>query len=1011
VKRLKRCLAALALTVHCLTIPAGALETALSLPELNMTLPQLELTLPEDFSFLLPTPSEEPTTATEEPATATEALPESPEPSDPTEETIPDPLPLPAPMLTVESQWNLYFGLLHAHTNISDGQGSVEEAFQHAAQVENLDFFAVTDHSNSFDNANAGSILTDGTAISAEWAAGKAAAAAVTDEGFVGIFGYEMTWQEGRELGHINTFHTPGWQSRSQPEFTTLKSYYQALTLVPGSVSQFNHPGPGYGEFENFAYHTPEYDQAMALLEVGGEGGFTAYRYYTKALDKSWHVAPTNNQNNHNGAWGDANGARTVVLAEQLTEQSLYEAMLQRRVYATEDPDFSLSYRLDGQILGGFIPERKNHRAVIRLLDPTDSGTARIEVIADGGKTVASASAEVSGAALELEVPGGSHYYYLRLTQPDGDIAVTAPVWTEDNQDMGISSFSCAAQVPTAGEETTLVLELYNAEHTDWELTSLTIYAWDEILYEETRPSAVTAGTTRQLRIPYTAQQAGTVTFRAAVTGTAGGNERKYETSLTLRFRPGAIAADILVDGSHGGAGIGNWENLTTLANNAGLSLGIFTDQMPDSGEILIIPPPDREFSVEFLKKAAAFGQTGGTIVICGTADSAFASNQINQLLTALGSTMALRQDCALDEIHNGGNPRKLYPVIFNPDSGWCANVTYDQVYCHDSGCTLDPGKGTWLVRGHSTTVSSLTGETSPVLLAAEKTASGATVLLGGSLFLTDSAMPLPGNRWENPRINLSLMKNLLGISSKTLPVTAISRVRQGDSGEIFRIKGHVTSGTSNKFNTFQNMIYLQDDTGGIGILHFTDPGIALGTPVELVGRLDAIGDNPVLDLIDYHVLPEEHKRQETETLNLREAMDYNRRGGSLVQIEAQVYSVTLMDNKQGISRFTLIDKAGDKAVVMIEDNIQSGAYGTNTLASQVKVGRTVRAKGILHLESSGLRVLRVRNCEEVVYVPPVPRPGENPPTGDRIGFAALTLMTASVLLMTGAVMDLRKKD
>ena len=48
--------------------------------------------------------------------------------------------------------YQLYFGQLHAHTNISDGAGTVEEAFEHAAGVDNLDFLAVTDHSNSFDS-------------------------------------------------------------------------------------------------------------------------------------------------------------------------------------------------------------------------------------------------------------------------------------------------------------------------------------------------------------------------------------------------------------------------------------------------------------------------------------------------------------------------------------------------------------------------------------------------------------------------------------------------------------------------------------------------------------------------------------------------------------------------------------------------------------------------------------------------------------------------------------------
>lgn len=67
--------------------------------------------------------------------------------------------------------YTLYFGQLHSHTDISDGTGSVTDAFEHAAQVPNLDFLAVTDHSNSFDNeddprVDLGTDLMD---VSSEW--------------------------------------------------------------------------------------------------------------------------------------------------------------------------------------------------------------------------------------------------------------------------------------------------------------------------------------------------------------------------------------------------------------------------------------------------------------------------------------------------------------------------------------------------------------------------------------------------------------------------------------------------------------------------------------------------------------------------------------------------------------------------------------------------------------------------------------------------------------------------
>lgn len=82
-----------------------------------------------------------------------------------------------------------------------------------------------------------------------------------------------------------------------------------------------------------------------------------------------------------------------------------------------------------------------------------------------------------------------------------------------------------------------------------------------------------------------------------------------------------------------------------------------------------------------------------------------------------------------------------------------------------------------------------------------------------------------------------------------------------------------------------------------------------------------------------------------------------------------------------------------------------------NDLASQVKKGRTVRAIGILHLESDGTPVLRVRNCDEVVYVPPVPvslGSRRNPRTGDLIWIAVGVMVLSGIGL--AVLLKKRKK-
>ena len=435
-------------------------------------------------------------------------------------------------------EWNVYYGLLDAHTAFSDGLGSVEEAFSTAAAVEGLDFFAVTDHSDSFDNAANGSITRDGSAVSAEWAAGKQAAAAVTDEGFVGLFGYEMSWGEDKMVGHINTFGTPGWQTPRQPGMDTLTGYCAALAKVPGSVSQFNHPGIFYGDFGGFRDYDPACDACVQLLQVEGEGGESFYSYYIQALDCGWHVAPTVGQDNHHGNWGEDGLSRTAVLAKSLSEEALYEAMGARRVYATQDADLYIDYRLNGTLMGSVMGAAEGLEASVVLDDPTDGPEAAVEVIGTGGAVLA--SGDTSDGVLTLPVPDGYPYYFLRVTQPDGDVAVTAPVWVDAFTDMGIGDFSAETASPLAGQTVNLTLLLYNREEIPFEVTGAALYRGGEKLGD-----FAAAGNLRYT-FPLCWEEPGEVRLTAVVQGTVDGGERSYTADLTLHFgAANPVKADI----------------------------------------------------------------------------------------------------------------------------------------------------------------------------------------------------------------------------------------------------------------------------------------------------------------------------------------------------------------------------------------------------------------------------------------------------------------------------------
>ena len=917
--------------------------------------------------------------------------------------------------------WNVYFGQLHAHTNLSDGTGSVEEAFDYASKVENLDFFAVTDHSDSFDNADAGAIGADGRTISADWAAGKQAAASVTNEDFVGLFGFEMTWPEDKQLGHISTFNTPGWQTRDQEDFenvpTALEHYYKALTTVPGSVSQFNHPDTIHGDFERFDHYSPQYDAVISLLEVAGEDGVVDCAYYDLALDKGWHVAPTNNQNNHNGQWGDASRARTVILAETLTEEALYDAMRDRRVYATQDSDLTVYYTLNGAIMGSILPKSEEAEITVFLSDPTDEAIGNVEVVADGGEVIDSAYVGTPSQVLELPVSGGYSYYYLRITQPDGDVAVTAPVWMDGYDDIGIESFTSDTLTPVRDEEIKLTVELCNDEPVDFIVESLKLYADGELVRTVSKPGTVAGMDTLDYTFYYAHPEPGMTKFRVVATGSVNEDPRTYEDTLSLSFRVPEQVKYIAVDDSHDNSGTDKLKRLAEIAARNSISVKNFETELPENSDLLLITAPSEAFDEAFVEKVRSFAESGGTVILCGQADigdlsGLHTSGELNRLLEAMGATVRLNDDTAWDEEGGGGTPDAVSANVFNPGGDLTKSLKPEQTYTQRAGCTVNPGKGTWLVKGRDTTHGvdadgdgQDTGENA-VLLAGEELPGGGKVYVSGGLFLSDDEMP--GNIRKSVSGNQGIVEALLEIE----PLVTIGEVRSGKDGEVYHIRGWATSGTSRQGNSFPDTIYLQDDTGGIALylqddtggvalVPFTKNGIEVGTPLEAVGQKTIQDGNVVLKIIDYDKKLDEPLYNYTpETTANEEAMDYDTNGGRLMQVEGRVTDVTYSVGGKGVSRITLKDGSGDLAEILIEDDIVSGADGENDLASQVKEGRTVRAIGILHLDGNGTPVLRVRNCDEVVYVPPVPvslGSRRNPRTGDLIWIAVGVMVLSGI--------------
>ncbi len=963
----------------------------------------------------------------------------------------------------INDKYGIYFGQIHSHTNFSDGAGSCEEAFIHAStQVANLDFLAVTDHSNSLDGEGDSDIAVNkDTSEDMEWTKGHSLAQKYSRDDFTCLYGYEMTWSNG--LGHMNTFCTPGFQSRTQKEYTTystaLSNYYAALNRVPDSISMFNHPGTTFGDFQDFAYYSEANDALINLIEVGnGEGAigsagyFPSYEYYTRALDKGWHVAPTNNQDNHKGLWGDANTARTVVLADSNNEENIYDAMRNRRIYATEDNNLSIYYTLNGNIMGTALEKEDVDDTVNISVDVSDaSGEAigTVQVIVNGGLVLAEKQVAASSETVTFNVESVYSYYYIKVVEADGDIAVTAPVWVGDVEACGINSVTTTTTLPVQNETADINIDFYNNEKDDLlineitielqnsenEVSTVAVLKGDDIKDVATVGSNKTAGMT----FNHVYDGAGKVTYIVTAKGSLRGVDKIYVGKLTMNYATAQMVGEVIVDASHyndyvAGYYAGNMNNFTKLCAEQNLRVTLVKDQitadMLKDARVLVISSPAAQtdkknnppmyeastFEPEFVELVKEYVENGGKVILCGIADynNFKAAAEQNKILEALGSTIRVNSDEVMDDTNNGGQAYRLYPTNYKADSKYLYGVKEGQTYSQYSGCSITVGEGETdtcyeaeaLVWGFDTTYSkdckNETGGTTDTknnnlgditFLAHQETKAGGDIIVAGGVFVSDFEVKAEvDNIFDLPYINFTIATNIINDNKVVLPTATIAEARQGNTGDVFAVEGYVTSGTDNASTTFFDTIYIEDETAGIDIFPYATPGLKLGTKVRIVGFVSSYQGDKELKVLTAEILNEEPKVIEPKEVSCKDAMDYDKLGGSLLKTTGVVQRVRIENDV--LAEIWLSDDTGKEAAIFIDGYIYSGTTGQNTLAESIKAGDKVSAVGVLYMhpedgEEESVPVLRVRNCDEIVVLSQVVIPSVGGGTSSGAGAGA----------------------
>ena len=650
-----------------------------------------------------------------------------------------------------EATFQRYFGQLHSHTQYSDGAGSLDSALDYVKnlpEIANVDFVAFTDHSNYFDKsgaANPEGALYDMSLASAAsqnlWNEYKNAVAAFNKENagsMVAIAGFEMTWSGGP--GHINTFNTPGIVSRNNTTLNNktkdagLQAYYKLLSQTEGvdSISQFNHPGTTFGNFIDFGYWDAVVDTRMYMVEVGngegqiGAGGYyPSYEQYIMALDKGWHVAPTNNQDNHKGRWGNANDARDVILTDDFTEDGIYAALRARRMYATEDKNLEIDYTVNGNMMGSIIdvPEKLNFEISFNDPDRTDS-IAKVELVVNSGKVAYTwdSAADLTKGSVSVELAPEYTYYFVRVTEGDGDLAVTAPVWVGESLKLGISKAECGTSTPVTDEELTITTTFFNSEAKPATIKSITYAIGSETIGTDTTGYTLAASSTQDVEFKYTPTKARIMTVRITAVIEQDGKEYTFTKDVKLDVLDASKLVYIGIDASHYNEYVaGNYKDSMGNFGELAAAYSVRTVTLKTSEELIaacgnskykaiILTAPSRRleaaqkdprtYSAAELEAIAAFNNAGGMVIVAGWSDNYenydviknnpaikhMAATQ-NEVLAKLGSSLRISDDATYDDERSaadGVDKWRLYFSSYNMENPLLNGVEFDAEHPYD---------------------------------------------------------------------------------------------------------------------------------------------------------------------------------------------------------------------------------------------------------------------------------------------------------------------------------------
>jgi hypothetical protein len=356
---------------------------------------------------------------------------------------------------TYSQSYNYYFGNLHAHTGYSDGSkdsttsgvSTPGKAYWFAKQTYHFDFLGISEHNHH----SAGMVKSD-------YALGKAQSDTANANGtFAALYG--MEYGVINNGGHVLIYGIDsliGWDSISNaPNYSIYNAEYDYANLWSKinarskAFASLAHPNSGdYSNLDLNSYDATA-DAAIYGVAVRSGSAFSTTINYTDAAATSYesmfkkylalgyHVAPTLDADNHYTTFGRTNQGRTVVLARSLNRDSILAAYKLMHFYASDDWNTQVNFTVAGKMMGTDFQSLSNPTIVVTATDPdVGESISNISIyrgVVGSGTNATSVKSSNSVSSVTYNPTSFTlntkYYYYAKITEADGDIIWTAPIW------------------------------------------------------------------------------------------------------------------------------------------------------------------------------------------------------------------------------------------------------------------------------------------------------------------------------------------------------------------------------------------------------------------------------------------------------------------------------------------------------------------------------------------------------------------------------------------------------